>query len=181
MGAEQRGQILSFLKHGERDPYAVLGVERSADDAEIKRAYRKLSLLFHPDKNHEKGASECFVRVGKAFNAISTAEKRRKHGAHSSFSGTQRPSEEAEGDMAPEQFFWELFRAFGEDGFSEGHQRKFSFDINRNPFHTYTFGRQQRRHEVRGGASLLRGLLFTFLFAVLRHAVSRALSAVFGV
>ncbi|KAJ2898689.1 Chaperone protein dnaJ [Coemansia aciculifera] len=58
------------------DYYKVLGAERSATDAELKRAYRRSALLFHPDKNFAPGADEAFKLVAHAFTILSDADKR---------------------------------------------------------------------------------------------------------
>ncbi|MBX2798792.1 MAG: DnaJ domain-containing protein [Myxococcales bacterium] len=60
-----------------RDPYRVLGVDRSADTDTIRKAYRKLARQWHPDVNHDAGASERFKEVNAAYDVIGDEEKRR--------------------------------------------------------------------------------------------------------
>ena len=60
-----------------RDYYEVLGVERSASDSEIKSAYRKLAMKFHPDRNPgDKAAEEKFKEAAEAYAVIADPEKR---------------------------------------------------------------------------------------------------------
>ncbi len=59
-----------------RDYYEVLGVGRSASDDEIKKAYRKLALQYHPDRNKAPEATERFKEATEAYQVLSDAEKR---------------------------------------------------------------------------------------------------------
>src|ERR1700751_4077443 len=60
-----------------RDYYEVLGVDRTATDEEIKRAYRKLAVKFHPDKNpDDPHAEEQFKELGEAYDVLMDSEKR---------------------------------------------------------------------------------------------------------
>ncbi|PIK38174.1 putative dnaJ-like subfamily B member 13-like [Apostichopus japonicus] len=58
------------------DYYAILGLTRSAVDADIKKAYRKLALKYHPDKNQEPIAPDKFRQTGEAFDVLSDAQRK---------------------------------------------------------------------------------------------------------
>lgn len=63
-----------------RDYYEVLGVSKSATAEEIKKAYRKLALKYHPDKNPgDKEAQEKFIEAAEAYEVLSDADKRAKY------------------------------------------------------------------------------------------------------
>ena len=78
-----------------RDYYEILGVDRNADDATIKKAYRKLAMQFHPDKNpNNKEAEEKFKEASEAYEVLSDKEKRKIYdqyghsGLENQFGGT---------------------------------------------------------------------------------------------
>ncbi len=76
-----------------RDYYEVLGVARDASDADIKKAYRKLALKYHPDKNAgDKDAEERFKELGQAYEALSDPQKRAAYDqfGHAAFDARSR-------------------------------------------------------------------------------------------
>ncbi|PID82747.1 MAG: molecular chaperone DnaJ [Clostridiales bacterium] len=63
-----------------KDFYEVLGVDKSADDATLKKAYRKLAMKYHPDKNpDDKEAENKFKEVNEAYEVLSDPDKRSKY------------------------------------------------------------------------------------------------------
>src|SRR5437867_10861972 len=62
-----------------RDYYDVLGVPKGANKDEIKAAYRKLALQFHPDRNKSPDATERFKEVWEAYAILSDDEKRNQY------------------------------------------------------------------------------------------------------
>lgn len=73
-----------------KDYYEVLGVTKESTDSEIKKAYKKLALQLHPDKNNAPGAVEAFKAVGNAVAVLTDAEKRKTYDLYGSDQGTLR-------------------------------------------------------------------------------------------
>ena len=75
----------------EKDFYAVLGVPKDADDAAIKKAYRKLARQFHPDQNQGNASAETkFKEIGEAYAVLSDSEQRRQYDAVRAMAGGAR-------------------------------------------------------------------------------------------
>lgn len=73
-----------------RDYYEVLGVDKNADDAAIKKAYRVLAKKYHPDMNPgDKEAEQKFKEASEAYAVLSDPEKRRQYDqyGHAAFDG----------------------------------------------------------------------------------------------
>lgn len=63
----------------QRDYYEILGVDKSASAADIKKAYRKLALQYHPDKNKAPDAEEKFKEINEAYEVLRDEEKRKTY------------------------------------------------------------------------------------------------------
>ncbi|XP_046798824.1 dnaJ homolog subfamily B member 12 isoform X2 [Gallus gallus] len=155
-----------------KDYYEILGVNREASDEDLKKAYRKLALKFHPDKNHAPGATEAFKAIGNAYAVLSNPEKRKqydqfgdeklnpaRHGhAHSDF------HRGFEADISPE----DLFNMFFGGGFPSSNVHVYS-----NGRMRYTYHQRQDRREHQGDGGLG---LFVQLMPILILIVVSALS-----
>ena len=115
-----------------RDYYDVLGVNKSADKEEIKKAYRKLALKHHPDKNKgDKSSEEKFKEASEAYHVLSDEKRKANYDqfGHAAFQG-----------------------AGGQGGFSNFDFSSSFSDIFEDVFGDFGFGRQSR-----GGRSRNRG------------------------
>ncbi|KAH9881703.1 hypothetical protein IAQ61_000430 [Plenodomus lingam] len=78
---EQKAAVIRIKRCAPTAYYEILGLESvkaTCSDSDIKKAYRKLSLLTHPDKNGYEGADEAFKLISKAFQVLSDPEKKKK-------------------------------------------------------------------------------------------------------
>ncbi|KAL8818050.1 MAG: hypothetical protein Q9223_003236 [Gallowayella weberi] len=190
---EQKAAVIRVRRCSTTAFYEILGLEKSCSDAEIKKAYRKLSLLTHPDKNGYEGADEAFKHAEKkqkydhfggdpdsrfGSSSASTA---------SPFSGFARSPSAGRGSMfeeeiSPEELFNRFFGGGGMGGgpfggFDSGPQ--FVFNLGGGPgfrVHQFGGGRPRRRPREANGdgnqppqsaASVLSNLLPLLILFVL--------------
>ncbi|OQR93951.1 hypothetical protein THRCLA_08292 [Thraustotheca clavata] len=119
--------------------YEVLEVNEAASEAEIKQAYRKLAVKWHPDKNKDPSAEERFKRIGEAYAVLSDPTKRQEYDYNRKFNSSHRTSHANDHYSQPFTFFdaRDLFQAFfgGHDPFMEMHMGNRSRSTrHRDPF-----------------------------------------------
>jgi DnaJ family protein B protein 12 len=168
--------------------YEILAVKRECDEADVKKAYRKLALALHPDKNAAPGADEAFKMVSKAFQVLSDSQKRAIYdrsggdpesrfggmsssGPSSGFATSSFGSTGFEGELSPEDLFNMFFG--GGPGFGAGPVFTASFGpggFRTTRVHTQRARPQEQQQEPATPRSLfvqLLPLLILFGFSLL--------------
>ena len=113
-----------------KDYYATLGVSKESTEADIKKAYRKLALKYHPDKNPDNEAAEQkFKETSEAYSVLSDAQKRKEYdepsqGFDFGFDNTSHP-----GRGFPFDTFSDFFDMFGNRRQSRSRPQRFNSDI----------------------------------------------------
>jgi molecular chaperone DnaJ len=95
-----------------KDYYDILGLDHSATKDDIKKAYRKLALKYHPDKNKEKGAEEKFKEISEAYAVLYDEEKRKMYDQHGHAGIDQQYTTE---DIFRTTDFGDIFQGMGFD------------------------------------------------------------------
>jgi curved DNA-binding protein len=130
------------------DYYQILGVKKDASRDEIKKAYRKLAMKYHPDHSKgDKAAEEKFKKISEAYAVLSDKEKRKEYDTFGSEGFRQRFSQE---DIFRGFDFGDIFREFGfggGDSFSgRAGGRRFNFGGGSG----FNFGGGQQQAPVKG-------------------------------
>lgn len=154
---EDQVEIVRQIKK-QKDYYQILDLERECTVEDVRKAYRKLSLKVHPDKNKAPGAEEAFKAVSKAFQCLSNEESRKRYDVVGSEEPIHRPAARREAAYGFNGFYDEvdadeIFRNFFFGGMAPATQ----FGAYR--FRTGGMG-GARVHEVHGsGGSGVRMLI----------------------
>ncbi|XP_002122467.2 dnaJ homolog subfamily B member 14-like [Ciona intestinalis] len=165
-----------------KDYYDILGVSKEASEVELKKAYRKMALQLHPDKNTAPGATDAFKSVGKAFSVLNDSEKRHQYDLYgpeglSSVRSRRRnsSSDEYENDNA-EFDPQELFNMFFGGQFPNGNVRVFrrgnTYYYGRNENRRRAENHQRRHHEPQtnfGAMMQLLPLLILFIVSLMSN------------
>ncbi len=111
-----------------RDYYDVLGVAKSSNKEEIKKAYRKLALKYHPDKNKgDKGAEEKFKEASEAYHVLSDEKRKANYDqfGHAAFQGAGGQGGFSNFDFSSSfsDIFEDVFGDFGDFGFGRQSRR----------------------------------------------------------
>ncbi|KAJ5806014.1 uncharacterized protein N7503_003616 [Penicillium pulvis] len=118
--------LFSVVVLATEDYYKVLGVDKSASEKDIKRAYRNLSKKYHPDKNpNDESAREKFVEIADAYDVLSTSSLRKVYDQY----GHEGVEQQRQGGSAggrgndPFDLFSRFFGGGGHFGHGSGHRR----------------------------------------------------------
>ena len=125
----------------QQDFYEVLGVSKQADDAEIKQAFRKLAMQFHPDRNSgDANAEQKFKEINEAYDVLKDKEKRAAYDqfGHAAFDGTAGQGQGGFGGFSSGGFadiFEEMFGDFGgrrrsDNSPSRGNDLRYNLEIS---------------------------------------------------
>ena len=100
-----------------RDYYEILGVEKTADESAIKKAYRKVAMQYHPDRNpDDKEAEEKFKEAAEAYEVLSDPDKKAKYDRYG-HAGVDGQGGFSGGGMTMDDIFSQFGDVFGDSGF----------------------------------------------------------------
>ena len=134
-----------------RDYYEVLGLSKGASDEEIKKAFRKLAMKYHPDKNPgDKEAEEKFKEINEAYAVLSDAEQKSKYDrfGHAGVDPNSFAGGFGGGGFGGFEDIFNMFGGFGGGGFGG--------------FGGFGGGSQQRRNVARKGSDIQKTMTITF-------------------
>jgi len=155
MSTDDEVQMIRHILRA-KDYYSTLGVSKSADEKELKKAYRKKALKCHPDRNKAPGAEEAFKKLSKAYDVLRDPRKKQIYDQY----GEDSPQMSRAGrgaqfqQMTPD----DIIRMFFGGDFGGG-----GFGANRGGFHFHTGGFPQQRRRRDDGPQQDLGMMGTIM------------------
>lgn len=152
-----------------KDFYVILGVKKDTPDSDIKKAYKKLALQVHPDKNKAPGSVEAFKALGNAVATLTDAEKKKrydlygddalKNGSASRYNQQYSYSRTYEADVTAEEIFNMFF-------FGQNAQNTFYMRQRRRPNQEARQERPQQQQSNYGAQMTLLPILILIVLSM---------------
>ncbi|KAF3688616.1 DnaJ -like protein subfamily B member 9 Microvascular endothelial differentiation gene 1 protein [Channa argus] len=163
--------MITELILAKKDYYDILGLPKEATERQIKKAFHKLAMKYHPDKNKSPDAEVRFREIAEAYEILSDAKRRREYdqfGDTSAFFSGETQSRQRRGAHQPFSFnFDDLFKDF--DIYSQNrHGRHWRHFDEHSRIHKESHGRHKRHFQRGFGAGIFDDMfddierMFTF-------------------
>ena len=149
-----------------KDYYDLLNIKKGATPEEIKKAYKKQAIKFHPDKNHSKLAEECFKKISEAYQCLSDPEKKSfydKYGNEEEFRQRYyQAHQHYEEEMDPYDIFEILFGIPNMQGRGRRRNRNYHRNQHAHNVHFNDFG----TINIRGNSLLMIFIPFLLMIVI---------------
>lgn len=131
--------VNAFLS-GSEDPYKVLGVDRHANNQQIRKAYKELAKEWHPDKNRDPNAELKFVKIKQAYELLSDVDRRRLYDQHGVTS--------EDSYMFKQKHDYSQYGRYAPDPLEEFFGKKFYFDHDISVYHKLSITTKYYEHII---------------------------------
>eukprot|EP00292_Cryptomonas_paramecium_P011690 CAMPEP_0113721868 /NCGR_PEP_ID=MMETSP0038_2-20120614/37390_1 /TAXON_ID=2898 /ORGANISM="Cryptomonas paramecium" /LENGTH=311 /DNA_ID=CAMNT_0000650961 /DNA_START=226 /DNA_END=1162 /DNA_ORIENTATION=- /assembly_acc=CAM_ASM_000170 len=109
------GACLLQMYRTTKDYYSILGIKHTADDKEIKKAYKRLAIRTHPDINNQSDAKAAFLLINEAYSVLSDSDQRRRYDRtyrpHQSYQSSRDTGERRSSTAFDFESYWNQFRS----------------------------------------------------------------------
>uniref|UniRef100_A0A7E4VFG4 DnaJ homolog subfamily C member 16 n=1 Tax=Panagrellus redivivus TaxID=6233 RepID=A0A7E4VFG4_PANRE len=127
--------LLALAVAFSNDPYRTLGVSKAAGQREIKKAYKKMVMEWHPDRNTDPAASDKFVQIQKAYEVLSDPQRKERYDRYGSFDEPQSAGQ-----------YQQQYHDYFDFGFGGGQHDSSFFENHRITYRMYMNNILERSH-----------------------------------